>query len=102
MTWHELTTLSKAALIVAALGFVVSFTSLDTASSNGVMTRCSFIDYGALIFGAVGAGLGTLGEMSALRMEGTARVSNLLVSGAAVMIGILNVLRGLGVVGGPC
>ncbi|MBY6202194.1 hypothetical protein KUV65_12525 [Maritalea mobilis] len=100
MSYSDLTTLPKVALIVAILGFVFGVQTLTTSTVNGV-TQCSFIDYGALLFGAAGAFLGSLGEVKALSLvEG--KLVNLMVSGAAVMIGIFNVLRGLGVIWGPC
>ena len=100
MSYSELTTLSKVALVLSILGFVIGVQSLTTTTVNGV-AECSFIDYGALLFGAAGAFAGSLGEVRALQMtEG--RIVNLMTSGAAVMIGIFNVLRGLGVIWGPC
>ncbi|AHM04138.1 hypothetical protein roselon_01772 [Roseibacterium elongatum DSM 19469] len=100
MSYSHLTTLSKLALLLSVLGLVIGVQSLTTSTVNGV-TQCSFIDYGALLFGAAGAFAGSLGEVRALGMaEG--KLENLIVSGAAVMIGIFNVLRGLGVIWGPC
>jgi hypothetical protein len=100
MAYSDLTGLSKIALILSILGFVIGIQMQTNNVVNGV-AECSFIDYGALLFGAAGAFAGSLGEMRALRMP-QGRMVNLMTSGAAVMIGILNVLRGLGVIWGPC
>lgn len=100
MTLSDLSTLSKVAIGLAIAGFVVSFTTLSTTSVNGVST-CAFTDYGKLVIGGLTVMVGGLGEVSALRLDET-RVTNLLASGGASVVGIFHILVGVGVIGGPC
>lgn len=100
MRLSDLTLLSKIALGLAVAGFFVSFTTLNTSSINGVQS-CDFMDYGKIVLGGLAIMVGGLGEVSALRLSET-RIVNLLVSGGASMVGIVHILMGLGVVGGPC
>ncbi|UWQ96573.1 hypothetical protein K3728_04890 [Rhodobacteraceae bacterium M385] len=100
MKISDLTTLSKLAIGLVIAGGVLSFQMTSSSSVNGVST-CEFIDYGKLIFGALAVIVGGLGEFAALRLTDT-RMVNLLASGGASMLGILLVLMGLGIIGGPC
>ncbi|WP_044007022.1 hypothetical protein [Jannaschia sp. CCS1] len=100
MKLSDLTTLSKIAVGLAVAAFVLSFQMTNTSSVNGV-TTCSFIDYGKLVFGGLAVMVGGLGEVAALRM-GEARIANLIASGGASIAGIIAILMGLGVIGGPC
>ena len=100
MKFSDLTTVSKVAIGLAVAAFVLSFQLYSTSNAGGVYT-CSFIDYGKVIFGGLAIVVGGLGEVSALRM-GEARTANLLASGGASVAGIIAVLMGLGIIGGPC
>lgn len=100
MKFSDLTTLSKLAIGLVIAGGVLSFQFTSTSTSNGVYT-CSYIDYGKVIFGGLAIMVGGLGEVSALRLTDT-RVVNLIASGGASALGILLVLLGLGIIGGPC
>ncbi|WP_341864033.1 hypothetical protein [Gymnodinialimonas sp. 57CJ19] len=100
MKISDLTTLSKLAIGLVIAGGVLSFQMTNTSSVNGV-SSCEFIDYGKLIFGALAVIVGGLGEVAALRLTDT-RMINLVASGGASILGILLVLMGLGIVGGPC
>lgn len=100
MKLSDLTTLSKIAVGLAIAGFVLSFNMTSSSTINGVYT-CSFIDYGKIIFGGLAIMVGGLGEVSALRLSET-RMVNMLASGAASVVGVLHVLMGLGIIGGPC
>jgi hypothetical protein len=100
MSWSSLTGQSKAAIIFAILGFVLSFTSTNTSSINGVVS-CSYMNYGALLFGALAILAGAGGLMTA-RSLGDTRSLNLAVSGIGLALGVLHIGRGLGMVGGAC
>lgn len=101
MSWSSLSGASKAALIFAILGFVISFTTLSTSSINGVRT-CSYMDYGALLFGALAMLSGSSGLMGARNLAAEARNLNIAVCVGADIVGVVHILRGIGMVGGPC
>lgn len=101
MRWSSLSGVSKAALIFAILGFVVSFTSLSSSTINGVRT-CSYMDYGALLFGALAMLAGSAGLMRVRDLAPDARTLNLVICVAADVVGVIHILRGIGMVGGPC
>ena len=100
MNTADLTMLSKVAIGFAIAGFIVSFTTLNTSNINGVVT-CDFMDYGKVVLGAMAVIVGGLGEFAALRTPAT-RMPNLIASGGASLVGILHILMGVGVIGGPC
>lgn len=100
MKFSDLTSVSKFAVGLAIAAFVLSFNMTNSSTINGVYT-CSFIDYGKIIFGGLAIMIGGFGEVSALRL-GETRMVNLLASGAATVAGIVAVLMGLGIIGGPC
>ena len=101
MRWSSLSGASKAALIFAVLGFVISFTTLSTTMSNGVRT-CSYMDYGALLFGALAMLAGSAGLMGVRGLAPDMRNLNLAICVAADVVGVVHILRGIGMVGGPC
>ena len=101
MSWSSLSGASKAALIFAILGFVVSFTTLSTSSINGIQT-CSYMDYGALLFGALAMLAGSSGLMRVRDLAPDIRNLNLAICAAADIVGVVHILRGIGMVGGPC
>lgn len=101
MRWSSLSGASKAALIFAVLGFVISFTSLSTTSINGVST-CSYMDYGALLFGALAMLAGSAGVMGVRGLAPDVRNLNLAICVAADVVGVVHILRGIGMIGGPC
>jgi len=101
MSWSSLSGASKAALIFAILGFVISFTTLSTSSINGVST-CSYMDYGALVFGALAMLAGSSGVMRVRDLAPETRNLNLAICVAADIVGVVHILRGIGMVGGPC
>jgi len=100
MSWSSLTGQSKAAIIFVVLGFALSFTSTNTSSINGVVT-CSYMNYGALAFGALAILAGAGGLMTA-RSLGDTRGLNLGIGALGLAFGVLHIARGLGMVGGPC
>lgn len=97
-SWKGLSTPARAALVLTILSYVVS---LRTTTISGA--DCSSQDFGALLFGigAVGAGIAALagaGNLSTQSNPTAARV----VGAAAVLFGVVSVLRGVGMIGGPC
>lgn len=100
MKLSDLTMLSKLAIGLVIAGGVLSFQLTSTSTINGV-TTCEYIDYGKIIFGGLAIMVGGLGEVTALRLSDT-RMINLVASGGASLLGVLLVLLGLGIVGGPC
>lgn len=100
MSWSSLTGTSKAAAIFAILGFLLSFSTTNTSSINGV-TTCSYMNYGALIFGVLAILAGGSGLASA-RGLGETQALNMGICAVGLAIGVLHVLRGIGMVGGPC
>lgn len=98
MGWRDLNGQVKAAAIIAILGFVIRVTSTSQSSINGVVT-CWHNDFAALGLGILAVILGGLG---ALRAQGHARNANMIVGGIAAAVGVVHVLRGFGMVGGPC
>lgn len=101
MSWSSLSGASKAALVFAVLGFVLSFTTLSTSSING-MSTCRYMDYGALLFGALAMLAGSSGLMGVRNLAAEARNLNIAVCIGADIVGVVHILRGIGMVGGPC
>ncbi len=99
MSWRDASGAAKAAAIFATLSLVVSFSTTNTSSINGVRS-CSFTDYGAVGFGAVAVIAGLFALLRA--GDGSTRGLNLTVGAATVLVGLWRVSYGLGLVGGPC
>ncbi len=100
MSWSSLTGQTKAAVIFAILGFVVSFSTTNTSSINGVYS-CSYMNFGALIFGVLALIAGGIGLAGARDLSDTKGL-NMGLCAVALLIGALHIGRGLGMVGGPC
>lgn len=92
-------------LIAALVGYVLSVTYQSTASTNGVITQCTYYDFGAMAAAAVCvAGVGA-GLISWMRRSPETRISGAVMAGLAVVVGlfgVIHVLRGLGMIGGVC
>lgn len=101
MSWSSLTGASKTAVITAILGFIISFTSTSTSNVGGQVS-CSHMDFGALLFGAIALIAGGSGLMNAKSLPDDTRTLNLGLCAVGAAVGILHILRGLGMVGGPC
>ncbi|WP_092502216.1 hypothetical protein [Agrococcus jejuensis] len=96
-----------AALVVSALGFVVSMssTTMGSPAAAGTVTACSFLDLGPLVAaaGSVALTLVALGERRRQHVDARASVPWVLTGVAVVAaLAVVHVLRGLGVLGGPC
>ncbi len=101
MNWRSFSGATKTAVITAALGFFVQLSSIQTSRINGQMS-CSHTDVSALFFGVIAILAGVVGVLNARSLPQETRVLNLALCAAAVAVGVLNVLRGFGMVGGPC
>ncbi|MCB1362256.1 MAG: hypothetical protein H6899_09855 [Rhodobacter sp.] len=99
MSWRDVTGAAKTAVILALLSLFVSLRSTSMSSVNGVRS-CSFMDIGALGFGAAAVLVGAV----ALARPGTGEGAGLnrLVGGAALLVGLWRAAYGLGLVGGAC
>lgn len=99
MSWSTLSGTAKTAVILAILSIFVSISSTSTSSINGVRS-CSFMDFGALGFGAAAAlvGLGVLLKPG----EGEGRMASRLLGAVALLVGLWRIAHGLGLTGGPC
>ena len=101
MHWKDLSGSSKAALIFAVLGFVINLTSTTSSSVNGV-TTCSHTDFAALALGALTLLVASVGLTRIRDLRPEALNLNIAVLVAADIIGIVHILRGIGIIGGPC
>lgn len=101
MSWSTLSTQAKFAGVLAILGFFVTLQSLSTTSRNGVIQTCSFFDIGAVLLGAGAVLFGVIG-LAGGNDQSEGRGASLAICGIGVAVGVYHVLRGVGVVGGPC
>ncbi len=85
------------ALGMGVATFFINITSISSTSSNGILTSCSYMDYFALIAGAI---LFLFGLSRVFKSKGDATA--ILVSLVVVGLGALHVARGLGLVLSPC
>ncbi len=90
----------KGAGICALLGFVISLSSSSSSTVNGTTVSCSHFDLAAVFFGGMAIVLGGAG----LRTDtfGVANTVPRIVSGVSIAVGVLHLLRGFGVIFGPC
>ncbi len=85
--------------------FVIKFTSGTTTKVNGVVTQCSYTDYFALFAAVFCVVAAVLGLRQGPRAGRARRVHPAVLVGVAVVVLALagvHVLRGLGMLGGPC
>lgn len=101
MNWRNLSGMARAAIVFAILGFVIAITSTSSTSINGV-SDCSHVNYGALAFGALAMMAGSAGLMGLRDLPAEARNLNIVALVGADLLGVLHLLRGIGMVGGPC
>lgn len=96
---------------IGLVGFIVRMTSTSSRSVNGVVTECSFVDFAALLTAAacvLFAGVGAY-EWRRQRREHWTRTRPSPHGGLAlgavlvlVLLAAVHLVRGLGMVGGPC
>lgn len=103
--WQDIPRAAKVGAIFGLIPFVVSFSSTRTSSGGGVAT-CSHMDFAALIGGAIAliAGVAALmPKRDAMGPVQSAPMGIRLGSGLVVAaLGAFQILRGLGMVMGPC
>jgi len=85
------------ALGIGLATFFINITSFSSSSSNGVLTSCSYIDYFALIAGAI---LFLFGLLRVFKSKGDNTA--MLLSVAVIVLGAVHVARGLGIIMSPC
>lgn len=111
-TTHSPKALPKAfwfGLGVALVGFVVHISSSSTRTVNGEMVECSYLDIFALLAAVVAAVCAVAVAKAGLARPNPwsklARPSRgLVLAGSAVLVvlAVVHVLRGVGMIGGPC
>ena len=92
-------------LAIGLLGFFVSFSSMSSQTVNAEVTMCSYQDYGAIIAGVlclVCAGLGIQRRRSSPYKFPVAHWIVYAFAAVLVVLAVVHVLRGLGMIGGPC
>ena len=92
-------------IIAALAGFVISLSNTSTASVNGTVTSCTHQDLAPLAAAVVIVIALIAGIITWVRQKPDQR-ANLVVMivtpVALAAVAVIHVLRGLGVVGGPC
>ena len=88
-------------MVFALLGFVVRCSSTSSSSRNGQLTECSYVDAGALLFGAASVVAGLIGVGASLRRTDD-KALMLGISLVSVLVGIVHLMRGTGTIGGAC
>lgn len=103
--WAKLPVGLWVGLAAALVGFVFRFSFSSTATTNGVITQCTYYDVGAVLAAIVCFIGAVAGLIAWLRHPAENRLSPALVlpiAAVIALIGVVHVLRGLGMIGGPC
>lgn len=85
--------------------FVIHVSSSSSRTVNGVMTECSYTDYFAFIAAAACVGFGVAGLTKGRKAPKDRSVHPAVLLAFALVLAILavvHVLRGIGMIGGPC
>lgn len=90
-----------AAVFGAVGGFVLSLSYSASSTENGVMTSCTYIDAGPLLLAPLAAIAGLVAVVRC-RKPGRKTAVEVGVGLLCVAIAALHVLRGLGILAGPC
>lgn len=99
MNMNQFSQLSKSAIVLAVLSVAVNISYTSSSTIDGQRT-CTFMDYGALGFGAAATVVGVV-AMIKVRAGGDPIVSRI-ASALAIAVGVWRTLHGLGMLGGPC
>ena len=99
MTFSNLSLPSKIAMCLALAGFVVTIETHQRSSTNGVLTSCSYIDYGAVALGCAAGIVGLVAVVSGLSRRDSTSAA---VAAGAVAIAAWHLASGLGLIGSPC
>lgn len=91
---------------IGIVGFIISFRTTSTSSVNGEVTACSSMDLAALAWATlcVVCALAGIGRYRLQRPVDRAatRLMMLAVTAVLGLLAVIHVLRGLGMIGGPC
>ncbi|MEQ9813421.1 MAG: hypothetical protein RLO50_11635 [Azospirillaceae bacterium] len=81
------------------VAFFISFSTLSTSNINGQVS-CSYMDFAAIVLGIV---VGIIG-LSLFRTPAYGGRSQLAIPAGVIIaaLGVVHILRGIGVVMGPC
>lgn len=96
--WQRLPGAFKVGIIASLVGFFVSLSSSSSRTVNGDVVSCSYLDVAAFIFAAIAAGC-AVGTLMDKRSPMGLRVG---LAGVLLALGVIHVLRGLGILNGPC
>ena len=99
MTFSNLSLPAKIAMCLALAGFFVTIETHQRSSTNGVLTSCSYIDYGAVALGAAAGIVGLVAILSALSRRDSTSIA---VAVGAIAIAAWHLASGLGLIGSPC
>ena len=99
MTFSDLSLSAKIAMGLALAGFFVTIETSQRSLENGVLTSCSYIDYGAVALGAAAAVVGLVAVFSGMSRRDTASIA---IAAGALAIAAWHLGSGLGLIGGPC
>ena len=93
------------ALVAAAVGFVLKLSSSTSETVNGEVVACSYFDVSPFLAAAVIVIAGIAGLVTWLRQPKGDRFMPALMIVVPIILAlvtVVHVLRGLGIVGGPC
>lgn len=99
MSFADLSLPAKIAMGLALAGFFVTVETFQKTSENGVLTSCSYSDYGAV---ALGAGAGVVGIVAVILGIARRDTTSAALAAGAIAIAAWHLASGLGLVGGPC
>lgn len=98
-----------AGLVFGLLGFVISMSSSSSRTVNGEVVDCSYMDLfpllAAVVVGVCAVAVGKAAFAKNNPWSQLARPTRALVFGASavlLVLAVVHVLRGLGMIGGPC
>lgn len=104
--FDKLTTAAKVLPVVAVIAFFMSFATHSTQTVNGRVTQCSYTDFLALAVGVAcligGASILRRGARPRTGPEEAVTKWHLGIGAAVAVLGVVHLLRGLGILWGPC
>jgi hypothetical protein len=98
LTWHGVPKRAIAGLFIGLVVFVFSCHSSVTQTENGRLVKCSYIDYAAILGGGIAAAIG----FSILAMKPVPLLHRIGYMAVLAALGAVQIVRGLGYLGGPC
>jgi oligopeptide transport system ATP-binding protein len=104
--WGAIHPAAKAGVVAALLGLLISLSSETRTFVNGEQASCTYFDLFPVLAGAFCIGAAALAGRAALRpaspQEASARGIHVVLAVLLVVLGVLNLLRGFGVLFSPC